>query len=68
VAWVVRTALNVNISRWRRRREVSVPDLGAGADLPATDRAAAFMPAYEAAKSRVRTQSAPVDTMVSEPA
>jgi RNA polymerase sigma factor (sigma-70 family) len=29
VAWVVRTALNANISRWRRRRrEISVPDLG----------------------------------------
>ena len=33
-AWVVRTALNVNISRWRRRRrEVAVPDLGTVADL-----------------------------------
>jgi RNA polymerase sigma factor (sigma-70 family) len=37
-AWVVRTALNANISRWRRRRrEVSVPDLGSVADLPAGD-------------------------------
>ena len=37
-AWVVRTALNANISRWRRRRrEVSVPDPGAVADLPAGD-------------------------------
>ena len=37
-AWVVRTALNVNISRWRRRRrEVSVPDPGSVADLPTTD-------------------------------
>ena len=37
-AWVVRTALNANISRWRRRRrEVSVPDLGTVADLPAVD-------------------------------
>jgi DNA-directed RNA polymerase specialized sigma24 family protein len=28
-AWVVRTALNVRISRWRRhRREVAVPDPG----------------------------------------
>ena len=36
VAWVVRTALNVNISRWRRRRrEVSVPDPGTIAGLPA---------------------------------
>ncbi len=35
-AWVVRTALNANISRWRRRhREVPVPDPGSVADLPA---------------------------------
>jgi RNA polymerase sigma factor (sigma-70 family) len=35
-AWVVRTALNVNISRWRRRRrEVAVADLATVADLPA---------------------------------
>jgi RNA polymerase sigma factor (sigma-70 family) len=35
-AWVVRTALNANISRWRRRRrEVPVPDPGTVADLPA---------------------------------
>lgn len=40
-AWVVRTALNANISRWRRRRrEVSVPDSGTVADLPAGDGAA----------------------------
>ncbi len=38
-AWVVRTALNANISRWRRRRrEVSVPDPGTVADPPAIDR------------------------------
>jgi RNA polymerase sigma-70 factor (sigma-E family) len=37
-AWVVRTALNENISRWRRRRrEVAVPDPGQFADLPGTD-------------------------------
>ena len=37
-AWVVRTALNANVSRWRRRRrEVSVPDPGRLADLPAGD-------------------------------
>ncbi len=37
-AWVVRTALNANISRWRRyRREVSVPDPGVVADLPASE-------------------------------
>jgi RNA polymerase sigma-70 factor (sigma-E family) len=34
-AWVVRTALNANISRWRRRRrEVSLPEPGTVADLP----------------------------------
>jgi RNA polymerase sigma-70 factor (sigma-E family) len=35
-AWVVRTALNANISRWRRhRREVPVPDSASIADLSA---------------------------------
>jgi RNA polymerase sigma-70 factor (ECF subfamily) len=35
-AWVVRTALNMNISRWRRRRrEVPVPDPRVVTDLPA---------------------------------
>ncbi len=35
-AWVVRTALNANISRWRRRRrEIPVPDPGVVADVPA---------------------------------
>jgi RNA polymerase sigma factor (sigma-70 family) len=35
-AWVVRTALNAGISRWRRRRrEVPVPDPGRVADPPA---------------------------------
>ncbi|HXS63568.1 MAG TPA: sigma factor-like helix-turn-helix DNA-binding protein [Streptosporangiaceae bacterium] len=34
-AWVIRTALNANVSRWRRRRrEVPVPDPGVVADLP----------------------------------
>jgi RNA polymerase sigma-70 factor (sigma-E family) len=34
-AWVVRTALNANISWWRRRRkEISVPDPGTVADPP----------------------------------
>src|ERR1022692_980888 len=42
VAWVVRTALNANISRWRRRRrEVSVPDPGLVADLPTISAASA---------------------------
>jgi RNA polymerase sigma factor (sigma-70 family) len=36
-AWVVRTALNANVSQWRRsRREVPVPDLGMVTDMPAT--------------------------------
>ena len=40
-AWVVRTALNANISRWRRRRrEVPLADLGTLAELPASDTAA----------------------------
>ncbi len=35
-AWVVRTALNAGVSRWRRRRrEVPVPDLTQVADPPA---------------------------------
>jgi RNA polymerase sigma factor (sigma-70 family) len=35
VAWVVRTALNANVSRWRRRRrEISLPDPGMVADTP----------------------------------
>jgi RNA polymerase sigma-70 factor (ECF subfamily) len=35
-AWVARTALNVNVSRWRRRhREVPASDLAALADTPA---------------------------------
>jgi RNA polymerase sigma-70 factor (ECF subfamily) len=39
-AWVVRTALNANISRWRRRRrEVTVADPSRVADLPAVERA-----------------------------
>jgi RNA polymerase sigma factor (sigma-70 family) len=34
-AWVVRTALNASVSRWRRHsREVQVPDPGLLADLP----------------------------------
>jgi len=37
-AWVVRTALNANISRWRhRRREVSLPDVSTVADTAPDD-------------------------------
>jgi RNA polymerase sigma factor (sigma-70 family) len=40
-AWVVRTALNLNISQWRRRRrEVPVPDPGMLAGPPAAATAA----------------------------
>jgi RNA polymerase sigma factor (sigma-70 family) len=40
-AWVIRTALNANISRWRRhRQEIPVPDPGMAADLPAVSGAA----------------------------
>jgi RNA polymerase sigma factor (sigma-70 family) len=44
-AWVVRTALNANISRWRRRRrEVSMPDPGVVADLLPTISGASASP------------------------
>ena len=37
-AWVVRTALNAGVSRWRRRhREIPLPDPGTLASLPAAD-------------------------------
>jgi DNA-directed RNA polymerase specialized sigma24 family protein len=40
-AWVVRTALNAGVSRWRRRhREVPVPDPGMVTDLAAAPGAA----------------------------
>ena len=40
-AWVVRTALNAGVSRWRRRRrEIAVPDLALIADRPGIDGAA----------------------------
>jgi RNA polymerase sigma factor (sigma-70 family) len=40
--WVVRTALNLNVSRWRRRRrEVPVADPGMITDRPAADQASA---------------------------
>jgi RNA polymerase sigma-70 factor (ECF subfamily) len=37
-AWVVRTALNTNISWWRRRRrEIAMADPGVVADVPAAE-------------------------------
>jgi RNA polymerase sigma factor (sigma-70 family) len=58
-AWVVRTALNTNVSWWRRRRrEVLVADPGAIADLPAFGGAAdsAFDPRIKAALMRLPTR------------
>ena len=53
-AWVVRTALNENISRWRRRRrEVAVPDLAMVADLPGAYRTSAVDPRVMAALLRL---------------
>jgi len=54
-AWVVRTALNAGVSRWRRRRrEVPVPDLAIIADRPAADAAGGGVdPLVMAALSRL---------------
>lgn len=53
-AWVVRTALNVSISRWRRRRrEVAVADPGMVADVAATDGAGPVDPRLMAALMRL---------------
>jgi RNA polymerase sigma factor (sigma-70 family) len=54
-AWVVRTALNAGVSRWRRRRrEVPVPDLAVVADRPAGDAAGGSLdPRIVAALSRL---------------
>jgi RNA polymerase sigma factor (sigma-70 family) len=54
-AWVVRTALNAGVSRWRRRRrEVPVPDFAAVADRPAGDAASGGVdPRIMAALSRL---------------
>jgi DNA-directed RNA polymerase specialized sigma24 family protein len=53
-AWVVRTALNVSISRWRRRRrEVAMADPGALADVAATDGVSPVDPGLMAALMRL---------------
>jgi RNA polymerase sigma factor (sigma-70 family) len=55
-AWVVRTALNANISWWRRhRREVPVPDPGLVADPAAAEATAGSLidPAIMAALTRL---------------
>ena len=53
-AWVVRTALNAGVSRWRRRRrEVPVADLSVITDQPAADAAHPFDPLLTAALLRL---------------
>ena len=53
-AWVVRTALNVNISRWRRhRREVPVAEPGWVADRPADQDSSTVDPRIMAALLRL---------------
>jgi RNA polymerase sigma factor (sigma-70 family) len=54
-AWVVRTALNANVSRWRRRRrEVLVSDAGSVTDpLPVEDAASSVDPRIMAALLRL---------------
>jgi RNA polymerase sigma factor (sigma-70 family) len=53
-AWVVRTALNVNISRWRRhRREISVADPAAGTHPQAADEGSPVDPRIMAALMRL---------------
>lgn len=55
VAWVIRTALNANVSRWRRRREVPVPDPIATAEWPTDHRSVTDLvdPAIMAALMRL---------------
>jgi DNA-directed RNA polymerase specialized sigma24 family protein len=56
-AWVVRTALNVSISRWRRRRrEVAMADPGALAGVAAADGASPVDPGLMAALMRLPTR------------
>jgi RNA polymerase sigma factor (sigma-70 family) len=58
-AWVVRTALNASISRWRRRRrEVPVPDPGRIANPPVVSGASAGLvdPRIMAALMRLPTR------------
>src|SRR6266699_2780114 len=62
-AWVIRTALNANISRWRRRRrEVPVPDPGVVTDLPAGQEPpdSLIEPRIKAALMRLSARQRPV--------
>ena len=65
-AWVVRTALNASISRWRkRRREVSLPEPGKVADLAAGQEAtdSPLDPRIMAALTRLPARQRQVVTM-----
>lgn len=65
-AWVVRTALNVGISRWRkRRREVPLPEPGKVADLAVRQEAAdsPLDPRIMAALTRLPARQRQVVTM-----
>jgi RNA polymerase sigma-70 factor (sigma-E family) len=55
VAWVVRTALNLNVSRWRhRRREIAVPEPGpSGAQWQAGEQPGPVDPRIMAALRRL---------------
>jgi RNA polymerase sigma factor (sigma-70 family) len=52
-AWVIRTALNANVSRWRRRREVPVPDPAVVADRAGEESARGVDPVIMAALMRL---------------
>jgi len=53
-AWVIRTALNANVSRWRRRlREVPVPDPAVVADRAGDESACGLDPVIMAALLRL---------------
>jgi RNA polymerase sigma factor (sigma-70 family) len=52
-AWVIRTALNANVSRWRRRREVPVPDPAVVADRAGEESARGVDPVIMAALLRL---------------
>jgi len=63
-AWVVRTALNASVSRWRkRRREVSLPQPGNIADLAAGQADSSLDPRVMAALTRLPARQRQVVTL-----
>jgi RNA polymerase sigma factor (sigma-70 family) len=52
-AWVIRAALNANVSRWRRQREVPVPDPAVVADRAGEESARGVDPVIMAALMRL---------------